>query len=194
MIKGSAVRKPDQTILPLLVDRWSPRAMNGESLTLGELSRLLEAARWAPSSMNFQPWRCLYALRSGPHWTAYLEFLVPGNRLWAQHGGALAVFISQRHTVDGSPFPTHSYDTGAAWLSFALQGWVDGLVVHGMRGFDAESVRRVLGVPESYSVDAMAAVGKPGDPAALPEKLRAREAPSSRRPVTESAREGLFDF
>jgi nitroreductase len=194
MIKGSEVRKPDQAILPLFVDRWSPRAMNGESLTPAELARLLEAARWAPSSMNFQPWRCLYALRSGPHWPAYLDFLNAGNRPWAQQGGALAVFISQLQTVDGHPFPTHSYDTGAAWLSFALQGWTDGLVVHGMRGFDVERVRRVLGVPESYSIDAMAVIGKPGDPAALPEKQRAREVPSSRRPVAESAREGLFDF
>jgi nitroreductase len=194
MIKGSSVRSAQQPILPLLLDRWSPRAMTGDAIGLPVLSRLLEAARWAPSSANFQPWRFLYALREGPHWATYLEFLQPGNREWAQQGGALVVFISRRQFDDGRPYPTHAYDTGAAWQNFALQGWSDDLVVHGMRGFDVERVRRVLGVPESWSIDAMAVVGRPGDTAALPERLRAREIPSNRRPVAESAREGLFDF
>jgi nitroreductase len=194
MINGSSVRRADQAILPLLLDRWSPRAMSGEAIGLSVLARLLEAARWAPSSMNFQPWRCLYALREGPHWATYLDFLSSGNRAWAQQGGALAVFISRRIFEDGSPCPTHSYDTGAAWQNFALQGYADGLVVHGMRGFDVDRVRRVLGVPETWSVDAMAVVGRPGDPAALPERQRMRETPSDRRPVSESAHEGLFDF
>lgn len=194
MIKGSSARTADQAIVPLLLDRWSPRAMSGEAIGLPALSRLLEAARWAPSSMNFQPWRILYALREGPHWASYLDFLLPGNRPWCEQAGALVVFISRRQFDDGRPCVTHSYDTGAAWQNFALQGFADGLVVHGMQGFDADRVRRVAGVPDSYSIDAMAAVGRPGELSALPEKYREREKPNGRRPAADSAREGLFDF
>jgi nitroreductase len=194
VIKGGSVRSAEQAILPLLLDRWSPRAMNGAAIGLPALARLLEAARWAPSSMNFQPWRFLYALRDGPHWATYLDFLLPANRAWAGQAGALVVFISRRQFDDGRPCPTHAFDTGAAWQNFALQGFADGLVVHGMRGFDAERVQRVAGVPGSYSVEAMAAIGRPGELAALPEKYREREKPSGRRPVSELARAGLFDF
>jgi nitroreductase len=194
MIKGSSVRKTDQAILPLLLDRWSPRAMSGAPVDLPALTRLLDAARWAPSSMNFQPWRFLYALREGPHWNTYLDFLLPGNRAWAERAGALVVFISRREFEDGRPCPTHAYDTGAAWQNFALQGFSDGLAVHGIIGFDQDRVRRVLGVPEIWSINAMAVIGKPGDAATLPERYRERENPNGRRPLSESAREGLFGF
>ena len=194
MIKGSSTRRPQQPIVPLLLDRWSPRAMDGTAVSPAALARLLEAARWAPSSMNHQPWRFLYALRGGAHWSAYLDFLRPGNRSWCEQAGALMVFLAKRTLDDGSPSPTHAFDTGAAWQNFALQGYADGLVVHGMRGFDAERVRRTLGVPDSFGIEAMAAVGHPGELAMLPERFRARETPSDRKPVAELAHEGLFAF
>jgi nitroreductase len=194
MIKGSAVRKPDFAINPLLVDRWSPRAMSGESLSEAELMPLLEAARWAPSSMNFQPWRFLYALRSGAHWPVYLDLLMPGNRSWAERAGALVLFISRTSMDDGRPCKTHAYDTGAAWQNFALQGYASGLAVHGIQGFDYDKAQRVLGIPASFSVDAMAVVGKPGDKSLLSEAHQQRESPNGRRPLGESAREGTFNF
>ena len=195
MIKGSSVRKPGLPVNPLFVDRWSPRAMNGKPVSERDLMVLLEAARWAPSSMNYQPWRALYALRDTPSWPLYQELLIEGNRVWAQHAGALVLFISRTvFDATGGPCVTHSFDTGAAWQSFALQGYLSGLVVHGAQGFDYEKARSVLKVPAEFAVEAMAIVGHPGDKSQLPEKYQQREQPNDRRPLGESVREGVFSF
>src|SRR5258708_22155554 len=123
MLKGSAKRVPTQPVDALFLDRWSSRAMSSEALSETELMTLFEAARWAPSCGNFQPWRFLYARRDTDFWPAFLELLVPGNLSWAQHAGALVLLISRTHLDgDGKPSVTHSYDTGAAWMSLALQG------------------------------------------------------------------------
>src|SRR3979490_2365787 len=137
MIKGSEVRRSDYPIDPLFLDRWSPRAMSGEEITETELLTLFEAARWAPSSYNGQPWRILYARRDTGHWTLFFNLLVEINQTWAKNAAALAVLIS-KETFDhnGEPAITHSFDTGAAWANLALQGTLNGLVIHGMQGFD----------------------------------------------------------
>lgn len=157
--------------------------------------RLFEAARWAPSSFNAQQWRALYARRGTKHWPVFFELLVEANKSWAKNAAVLVLFIS-RKTFDynGEPSVTHSYDAGAAWENFALQGWREGLVVHGMEGFDYERARVELRIPEEFQVEAMAAVGKPAPKEVLPEKLQKRESPNDRRKVTESVREGLFQF
>jgi nitroreductase len=193
MIKGSEVRKPDFEIERLLVDRWSPRAMSGEGISHDELMRLFEAARWAPSSFNAQQWRALYAHRNSAHWPVFLGLLVEGNKAWAKSAGVLVVFISRKtFEHNGEPSVTHSYDTGAAWENFALQGFRQGLVVHGMEGFDYERARAELRIPEEFQVEAMAAVGRPGAKESLPPKLQERESPNDRRKLTESIREGPF--
>lgn len=195
MIKGSAHRQAAHPVLPLFVDRWSARAMSGEALSEAELLPLLEAARWAPSSMNFQPWRFLYARRDTDFWPAFLDLLLPGNRLWAERAGALVLFISRTHfDGDGRPCITHSYDTGAAWQSLALQGSLNNLVVHGIQGFDYQRARRVLRIPADYAVEAMAVIGKPGNKAELSEALQQREQPSDRRPLAQTACEGPFSL
>src|SRR5215468_9437686 len=132
MIKGSQIRKADYAIEPLLLDRWSPRAMSGEEISHEELMRLFEAARWAPSSFNAQPWHALYARRNTEHWQTFFDLLVDANKTWAKNAAALVVFIS-RQIFDDEPSVTHSYDCGAAWENFALQGFRQGLVVHGMQ-------------------------------------------------------------
>ncbi len=193
MIKGSEIRKADFPIEQLLLDRWSPRAMSGEEISREELMRLFEAARWAPSSFNTQQWRALYARREGEHWPVFLDLLVEGNKSWAKNAAALVLFISRKtFDHDSEPSRTHSYDTGAAWENFALQGWRQGLVVHGMEGFDYERARVELRIPDEFQVEAMAAVGKPGPKELLPEKLRERESPNDRRKVSESIFEGPF--
>ena len=194
MTKGSDHRKPAHPIHPLFLDRWSPRAMSGEALSEAELMVLLEAARWAPSSGNVQPWRFLYARRDTDFWPAFLDLLVPANRSWAERAGALVLFISRTQLSDGRPCVTHSYDTGAAWQSLALQGSLSHLVVHGIQGFDYEQARRVLRIPSEFAVETMAVIGKPGDPALLTESQRSRELPSNRRPLNETACEGPFGF
>ena len=193
MIKGSEIRKADHQIERLLLDRWSPRAMSGEEISQDELMRLFEAARWAPSSFNAQQWRALYARRGTKHWQTFLDLLVEGNKTWAKNAAVLVVFIS-RKTFDYNDEPsiTHSYDTGAAWENFALQGFQQGFVVHGIEGFDYERARKELRIPEEFQVEAMAAVGRPGRKELLPEKLRTRESPNDRRKLSESIFEGPF--
>jgi nitroreductase len=194
MVKGSEVRRADYPVDRLFLDRWSPRAMSGEELSEQELMVLFEAARWAPTSGNNQPWRVLYARRSSEHWPVFFDLLTEGNRRWTHKAAALLIFISKKTRDNGAPAITHSYDTGAAWVSLALQGALKGYVVHGMQGFDYERARVVLKIPEDYAVEAAAAVGRPGNVAELPEDLQKREVPSPRRPVKESVCEGPFCF
>jgi len=195
MIKGSEKRKADYPIDDLFLDRWSPRAMSGERVSQEELMVLFEAARWAPSSYNNQPWRFLYAHRDTEHWQTFFNLLVEFNQSWAKDAGVLVLFISKNtFDMNGEPSVTHSFDTGAAWENLALQGWLKGLVVHGMQGFDFERARTALNIPEGFHVNAMAAIGKPGDISALPEGLKERESPSDRRKLDQTICEGPFCF
>jgi len=169
--------------------------MSGEEVAEEELMRLFEAARWAPSSFNAQQWRVLYARRGTEHWPVFFELLVDANKSWAKNAAVLVLFIS-RKTFDYNDEPsiTHSYDTGAAWENFALQGFHQGLVVHGMEGFDYERARGELHIPEQFQIEAMAAVGRPGAKELLPDKLQKRESPNDRRRLAESICEGPFRF
>ena len=167
--------------------------MSGEDIGREDLMRLFEAARWAPSSNNNQPWRFLYAHRDTDAWAVFFDLLVEANRTWAKRAAALIVVVSKK-TFDhnGKPSITHSYDTGAAWQSAALQGSRMGLVVHGMQGFNYDKARAVLNVPDEFQVEAMIAVGKPGMKEDLPPALQEREFPSGRKNVSEIAFEGGF--
>lgn len=185
-------RVADHEIDPRFVERWSPRAMNGEPMSEADLLRLFEAARWAPSSANLQPWRFLYARAGTPHFERFHGLLVEANKPWTAHAGALIVVLSKTAFDNGRPARTHSFDTGAAWMCVALQGASMGLVVHGMGGFDVDRARTELGAPDGFAVEAMIAVGHPGKIEHLSEKDRAREAPSGRKPVSELVFEGRF--
>ncbi len=186
-------RKPEFDVESIFVRRWSPRAMSGEPISVAELSRLLEAARWAPSSYNAQPWRFLWARRDTPHWPKFLGLLVDANRSWAQRAAALIVVVSRtRFEHNGQPARTHAFDAGAAWENLALQGTAQGLVVHGMQGFDYDRARTELHVPAEFDVQAMIAIGRPGRVEDLSEAQRERERPSPRKSVAEIALEGGF--
>jgi nitroreductase len=193
MIKGSEIRKPDYPIDSLFIDRWSPRAMSGEGISEEVLLTLFEAARWAPSSYNNQPWRILYARRDTTHWPLFFDLLVDFNKTWAKQAAALLVFISKTtFNHNGEPSVTHSFDTGAAWQNFALQASLKRLVVHGMEGFDYARARTMLKVPRDFQIEAMAAIGKPGKTDALPLGLQERETPNDRRKLTETIFEGAY--
>ena len=173
--------------------RWSPRAMSGQPLARGELFRLLEAAHWAPSSGNNQPWRFFYALAATPDFDTFCNLLVDANKVWCKQAGALLVVASRKVRGDkGQPARTHSLDTGAAWMSFALQAHLQGLVAHGMEGFDYDRAHSELELPDDLAVEMMIAVGQPGKVEDLPERYRAREEPSDRVPVATVAFEGKF--
>lgn len=194
MIKGIDVhkhRKPDHPIEDLFIRRWSPRAMSGEAVDRKDLMRLFEAARWAPSSYNGQQWRFYYAFKGTPHWDSFYGLMIEFNQQWTAKAGVLIVVCS-RTTFEHNDKPshTHSFDTGAAWQNLALQGATMNLVVHAMQGFDYDKARQVLKLPDHIAVEAMVAVGHPGDPAELPEGMREREVPSGRKPVAEIAFEG----
>jgi nitroreductase len=189
------VRTPARAIQPIFVRRWSPRAMSGAPVGAEDLATVFEAARWAPSTYNEQEWRFLYAHREGPHWQTFFALLGEGNQAWCHRAGVLVVVLS--HTVfsrNGKPNPVHTFDAGAAWENLALQGCSMGLVVHGMMGFDYGRAKTALQVPDDYAVEAMVAIGHPGDPNDLPEALRKIEAPSQRKPIEEITREGTFAF
>jgi nitroreductase len=193
MMKGSEKRQSAYPIDRLFLDRWSPRAMTGETIAQEELLVLFEAARWAPSSYNNQPWRILFARRDSEHWPLFLSLLVASNQVWASQAAALLVFISKTSfDHNGKPARTHSFDAGAAWENLALQGTLRGYVVHGMQGFDYDRAKTALEIPDEYQVEAMVAVGKPGKPEALPEKLQAIETPNDRRPLAQTICEGPF--
>lgn len=186
-------RRADHPIAPLFVNRWSPRAMTGEAVADDELDLLFEAARWAPSSYNEQPWRFLYAKRGDAHWNDWFGLLVEGNRAWAKDAGVLiAVVVHEVFKRHGKPNPVAVFDCGSAWENLALQGSLLGLVTHGMAGFDRERSPAVLGLRGGYSVIAMIAVGRPGDPDLLPEGLRQQEVPSGRMAVAEIAFRGTL--
>ncbi len=186
-------RKPEYEVDEIFLKRWSPRAMSGEDISHDELMSLFEAAKWAPSSFNNQPWRFLYARRGTENWELFFNLPVEGNKAWAKNAAALIVIVSKK-TLDhnGNPSRTHSFDTGAAWQNLALQGSLKGLVVHGMQGFDYDKAKELLNIPEGYEVEAMIAVGKPGKKEELPERLQQREIPSGRKKISEIVLEGRF--
>ena len=122
LIKGSKIRKADYPIDNIFLDRWSPRAMSGEEIPETELMSLFEAARWAPSSNNNQPWRLLYARRNTEQWPLFFNLLTDSNKIWAKNSSILLLIVSKNTFDNGQPSRTHSYDTGAAWENLALQG------------------------------------------------------------------------
>jgi nitroreductase len=187
------LRKPGYPVDPIIVNRWSPRSMSGESISERELMTLFEAARWAPSSYTGQPWRFVYARRESKAWDGFCALLDDFNKTWAPKAAALIVVVSHKvFDWDGKPSRTHSFDAGAAWQNLALQGSKMGLVVHGMEGFDYERARAVLRVPDAFEVEAMVAVGRRASPETLDQELREMEAPSDRRPLSEIALDGSF--
>lgn len=166
--------------------------MSGADLDEAALLTLFEAARWAPSANNNQPWRFIYARRDTPRWEVFFELLAEGNRIWAKNAAVLIAVISKTTFDSGSPARTHSYDAGAAWVSLALQGSLKNLVVHCMQGFDYDKAKEALRVPDDYAVEAMIAVGRPGNKEDLPEYLQEREFPSPRKKLDEIVMEGVF--
>ncbi|HEY6587809.1 MAG TPA: nitroreductase family protein [Nitrososphaeraceae archaeon] len=190
---STKMRNVEYNINPLFVNRWSPRAMSGEEISYDDLMGLFEAARWAPSSYNNQPWRFIYAMRNTDHWQRLFSLLVDGNKIWAQNAAVIVAVISRKNfEFNEKPAITHQFDAGAAWENLALEATTRGLVTHGMQGFDYNATRKVLEVPDSFDVMAMIAIGKLGQKENLPNDLQEREYPSDRKPLIEIVMEGKF--
>lgn len=185
-------RTTEYPIDDVFLNRYSPRAMSGEMITREEIMTIFDAARWAPSSMNSQPWRFVYAMHSTLEFEKFLSFLAEGNKIWCKNASALIVVISKNNFDNGSFSPSHSFDTGSAWENLALQATNIGLVSHAMGGFDKDIAKKVLEVSDDYTIEAMIAIGKPGKIEDLPEQLREREKPSDRKNLNETVFEGNF--
>lgn len=192
-ISKTMIRIPQHPIDPLFIKRWSSRALSGESIHHEELMTLFEAARWAPSSFNAQEWRFLYAQRDTQHWELFFNLLVDFNKSWAKNAAVLLVIISRNSfEYNHKKARTHSFDAGAAWENLALQASIMGLVAHGMEGFDYDRAKTDLLIPGDYTVEAMAAVGRPGSIELLSPELQKREELSGRKEVKEFVYEGTF--
>jgi nitroreductase len=171
----------------LILRRWSPRAFADKEVPAKELKALFEAARWAASSSNEQPWRFLVGRRGDDTYQKIFNALVEFNQSWAKSAPVLVLSVAKK-TFSGKDAPnrTSLHDTGAATANLALQATADGLHSHSMAGFDAEQVRASFAIPSDYEIGAVTAVGYFGDPASLPEHLHKMEvSPRQRKPLEE---------
>lgn len=173
--------------------RWSPRSFASEPLTDEQIATLFEAARWAPSCYNEQPWLFVYGATDADR-ARVAECLVDANRVWAERAPLLGVVFARRSFAKtGKPNRWAPFDSGAASFSLALQATKIGLAAHFMGGFSQEKAHELLGVPAGeYEAMAAFAVGRPGPADALPEGYRERETPSDRKPLAQVAVAGTF--
>jgi len=186
-------RTSEYSINPLILSRWSPRSMTGEELGDDDIMSLFEAARWAPSSFNNQPWRFIYAKRNTEHWDRLFNLLVDVNKTWAKNAALLAVVISRKNfEFNEKPARTHQFDTGSAWENLALEASSRGIVAHGMQGFDYEKAKTELRIPADFEVMAMIAIGKRGPKENLPTELQDKEKPNDRKALKDIIMEGTY--
>ena len=191
--ENESARKSNYPINPLILNRWSSRAMTGEALNDDDIMSLFEAARWAPSSYNNQPWRFIYAKRNTEHWDRFFNLLAEGNKNWTKNAALLVVVISRKNfEFNEKPAITHQFDAGSAWENLALEASSRGIVAHGMQGFDYEKAGVDLGVPHDFEVMAMIAIGKKGPIEILPPELQEMEKLTDRKPLKEIIMEGFY--
>jgi|HubBroStandDraft_5_1064220.scaffolds.fasta_scaffold111322_1 nitroreductase len=173
-------------IHPLLAERRSLRAFSPKTIEPEILGSLLEAARWAPSCANEQPWSFIVAVKDDkPEFQRLLSCLIEFNQEWAQHAPVLILSIARMtFQSTGKPNRHAFHDVGLAIAALTVQATASALVVHQMAGFDIEKARRESSIPQDHEPVAVAAIGYPGSPAALPEKLQQKElAPRQRKPL-----------
>jgi len=179
----------------LIVQRWSPRSFDASDIPQEDLDVIFEAAGWAPSAFNIQPWTFLYAKRGDANWDRFLSLLVDFNQSWAKDASVLVFVVSSRMQGRGdkkSENHSHSFDAGSAWAMMALQATAMGYHAHGMTGVHFDKAGAELGIPEDHRLEAAVAIGRKGPVENLPEGLQEREAPSGRKALSEVAIAGNF--
>jgi nitroreductase len=181
-------------IHPLLAKRWSGRAFDAREVTHEEIHAMLEAARWAPSSANEQPWRFVVVRRNDPSRAAVVASLTGANPRWADTAPVLIVAAAAANRErDGKPNRYAWHDTGLATAQLEMQATFFDLATHSMAGFDAEQLRTAVGIPAGVDPVTVIAVGHRGPAETLPEDLRVRELlPRTRRPLDDIAFAGRF--
>lgn len=185
-------RKSDYKVHPLILNRWSPRAMTGEEISNEDLMRMFEAARWAPSAYNEQPWRFIYVKKGQSQWDIFFNLLMEGNKTWIKEASVLIVVLSKKtFTHNDKPNVCHLFDAGAAWENLALQAVDLGWFAHGIAGFDIEKTRTDLKVPEDYDIIEMIVIGKHNKKEKLSEEMQ-KKALTARKELKEIVMEGEF--
>lgn len=173
----------------LLSSRWSPRAFADRPIPSEVLGSLFEAARWAPSSRNLQPWHFVFAARHQDQdgFARILSTLVGANRSWGQHASVLLIAVTEPNPDNGrGPNAYAHYDVGQAMAHLSIQAMASGLYVHQMGGFRREKASELLEIPDNFEPVVSAAIGYLADPSMLSETMRERElAPRSRHPLSE---------
>jgi nitroreductase len=172
-------------VLDVIRRRWSPVIYSPEPVEPEKLLSVLEAARWAPSSFNEQPWSFLVARKEEPaEFARMLSCLSPGNVNWAQHVPVLILSVAKLYFDHNRKPNRHAWhDTGIATGFLMLQAAALGLLAHGMAGFDPDKARQLYGIPEAHDAVAALGLGYPGDDRSAPEDLRKRNTRRPRRPL-----------
>jgi nitroreductase len=179
----------------LIRKRWSPRAFSDKRVSPEILRGLFEAARWAPSSYNHQPWAYIVGTKDeAENYAKVLSVLVEFNQGWAKHAPVLALSVAQgKIPKDGTPNRVAIHDVGSASAQLTFEATSLGLFVHQMAGFDSAKARQVFGIPQDWEPVAALAIGYLGDPNSLPEPLREREVgPRTRKPLSEFVMTGAW--
>jgi nitroreductase len=182
-------RAPAQNgLLPVILERWSPRSFDSRPVSPADLKRVFEAAQWAPSSFNEQPWRFIVGRHGSDTFQKIVSTLAAGNQPWAPNAPVLILGVAKTHfTQNNNPNYYALFDLGAASALITLQAAALGLATHQMAGFDRDAARRVFEIPEGFAMGSVMALGYQGEPSALPnEKLIQMEtSPRSRKPMSE---------
>lgn len=176
--------EPAYPIHDLLRRRWSPLAFSNQAIEPQALRSLLEAARWAPSSFNEQPWSYIVTTKENPaEYDRLLSCLAEGNQEWARLAPVLMLSVAKLYFERNGKDNRHAFhDVGLASENLVIQALNQGIFVHQMAGFDVDKVRQLYRIPEQYEPVAAFALGYPGDSDSLPDKLREREqAPRTRK-------------
>lgn len=183
-IQGLVIEHP---VLDVIRNRWSPAIYSPEPVEQEKLLSILEAARWAPSSFNAQPWSFLVARKEdAEEFAKMLSCLVPGNVAWAQGAPVLMISVARlQFEHNGKPNRHAWHDTGIATGFLMLQATGLGILAHGMAGFDADKTRQLYGIPESHAAVAAIALGYPGNETGAPEELRKRNQRRPRRDLNQ---------
>ncbi len=189
--KDAETRHP---IHALLRRRWSPRAFTNRPIAPETLHRMLEAARWAPSAGNGQPWAFIIATRDDEaEFARLLGVLNEKNQEWASSAAVLMLGLAVTRRPDGKEHRLALYDLGLAVENLIVEGMANDVYAHQMAGFDADAARQAFAIPDDIAVVSAIALGYPANPALLPDDLREREqSPRARKPLAELAFRGRF--
>ncbi|HJZ64463.1 MAG TPA: nitroreductase family protein [Candidatus Acidoferrum sp.] len=185
----------EYAVQDLIKNRWSPRAFSDKPVSSEVLRSLFEAARWAPSSNNEQPWAYIVATKDDPeNFEKSLGALIEFNANWAKHAPVLVIAVAElAFAKNNAPNRNAQYDVGAASMQLSLEATARGLVVHQMAGFDPETAKEAYDIPQGWDPIAAMAIGYPGDASSLPEPYQTREkAPRSRKPIREFVMSGQW--